>query len=99
MRCNPSSTESLLRNLNIEGYILKLPMSWYSHGQARIIMYVREGVNVKIKPISQNDSDLPSISCEIRLGKEKSTFVNFFYREWTSGVSGQSDPLSQDDRL
>ena len=51
------------------------------------------------KPTSQNDSDLPSISCEIRLGKEKSTFVNFFYREWTSGVSGQSDPLSQDDRL
>ena len=69
-RCNPTSTESLMVNLHIGGYILKLPMSWYSHGQARIIMYVKEGVNIRIKPMSQNDCDLPSISCEIKLGKE-----------------------------
>ena len=36
-------------------------------------------------------SDLPSLSCEIGLGREKKTCVNFFYREWTGGVSGLDD--------
>ena len=62
-------------------------------------MYVKEGVNIKIRELSSQDSDLPSISCEVGLGREKRTCVNFFYREWTGGISGLFDLQSQTDRL
>ena len=52
-----------------------------------------------MKNLCRRDTDLPSLSCEIGLGKERKTSVNFFYREWTSGVSGLSDINSQSERL
>ena len=45
------------------------------------------------------DTDLPSITVEVGLGKEKKTLLNIFYREWTGGVSGESSQASQIDRL
>ena len=98
-RAKPLTTNDLLENLHIEGYEIKLPLSWQAYGQARILLYVKENVNVKMRVISKQDSDLQSISCEIGLGREKKSCVNFFYREWTGGVSGLSDMDSQLDRL
>ena len=43
--------------------------------------------------------DLPNITLEIGLGRERKTIVNIFYREWTGGVTGLSDNGSQIERL
>ena len=44
-------------------------------------------------------SDLPSITCEIGIGREKNANVNLVYREWVSGVSGLSDFSVHTERL
>ena len=98
-RANPISSKEILENLQVKGYSIKLPRSWISHSQARILLYVRDGVHIKLRELANQDSDLPSISCEVGLGKEKKTCVNFCYREWTGGVSGLSDNQSQLERL
>ena len=41
------------------------------------------------------DTDLPNITVEMGLGKEKKTLLNIFYREWTGGFSGDSSQASQ----
>ena len=97
-RSNPVSTKDILDNLHVDGYSIKLPSSWYSHGQARIILYVKEGVKIKMRKLNNQDSDLPTLSCEVGLGKERRTITNFFYREWKSGVTGLEDQASQLER-
>ena len=62
-------------------------------------MFVKEDVNLKIRDIGAQNSDLPPISCEIGLGREKKTIVNFVYREFMSGVSRLKDTQSQVERL
>ena len=47
----------------------------------------------------QSNKDLPNVTLEIGLGREKKTIVNYFYREWTSGVSGEGNQASQINRL
>ena len=47
----------------------------------------------------QSDTELPNITLEIGLGREKKTMLNYFYREWTGGVSGESDQASQIKRI
>ena len=54
---------------------------WQVHGQARALLYVREDINLKVRTLARENTDLPSVSCEIGVGKEKKTRVNFFYRE------------------
>ena len=44
-------------------------------------------------------NDLPSFTFLISLGKEKKTAVNYFYREFTGGVSGLKDMAAQNERL
>ena len=41
-------------------------------------MLAKEELQVKIKDAGIQNSDLPTITCEIRLGREKKTIVNFF---------------------
>ena len=98
-RSKPVTQEDINYQLRVENYSIILPQTWHYHGQARIILFVREGVQVKVKNLCRRDTNLPSLSCEIGLGKERKTSVNFFYREWTSGVSGLSDINSQSERL
>ena len=98
-RAQPLSTKDVIEKLHVEGYVIKLPLSWKVHGQARILLYVRENLNVKIRELSRQDSDLPSISCEIAIGRVKKTCANFFYREWTGGVSGLGELNAQLERL
>ena len=98
-RVKPLTGREIEKNLKIENYKIILPQSWQHHGQARVLLYVRDDINLKVKPLARGNTDLPSISCEIGVGREKKTRVNFFYREWTSGVSGLGDTNSQTERL
>ena len=98
-RTSPLSTQDIHQKLHIEGYYIILPMSWQTHAQARIFSYIKDGIQVKERKLNQEDSDLPSISFEMGLGREKKTCFNFFYREFTGGVSGLRDTASQRDRL
>ena len=98
-RRHPLTTEDIHHNLEVPGYKIILPKSWQVHGQARVMVLAKEELQVKIKDIGTQNSDLPTISCEIGLGQEKKTIVNFFYREFTGGVSGLKDTQSQIERL
>ena len=98
-RTQPLSTPEIHQKLHIHGYSLLLPQSWYIHGQARIIGYVKDGLNVKERKLSRENSDLPSLSIELGLGREKKTCFSFFYREFTGGVSGLKDVNSLTERL
>ena len=83
----------------MENYKTLLPQSWQTHGQARIPLYVRDDINLKVKPLARENTDLPSVSWEIGVGREKKTRINFFYSIWTSRVSGLGDNDSQVWRL
>ena len=54
--------------------------------------------DVKVLSSGNTVSDLPSISFLINLGREKQTVVNYFYREFTGGVSGLKDIAEQNER-
>ena len=99
IRRHPLTTEEVHKILGISGYKIFLPKSWQVHGQARVIVFAKEELNVKIRDIGIENGDLPTISCEISFGREKKTIVNFFYREFTSSVSGLNDNHSQVERF
>ena len=98
-RNNSFTSNEIKEILNIPGYNLILPKSWDVHSQARLLLFVHEKIQIKIRDNSRNNSDLPMITCDISLGKEKKTIVNFFYREFKSGVSGLNNKNSQIERL
>ena len=98
-RRNPIKESQLRSSLKIEGYRIILPQSWAVHGQARVILYVKEEMKIKMIPLARELTDLPCITCQIGTGKEKKTLVSFFYREWTSGVSGLAEASQQSERL
>ena len=85
--------------LKIEGYSIETPATWNAHDQARLIVFVSDDIKAKKLEVSENDNDLPSLSFEIGLGRERKTIVNFFYREWTSGIDGTSSVQDQKERL
>ena len=93
-------TESQIKSsLAVDGYKIILPQTWYAHGQARIALYVKDDVRVTVTPVARQHSDLPTLTCTIGMGNGKKTVVNFFYREWTSGVSGMVGAEAQKERL
>ena len=98
-RSNPITTAEIHKILEIPGYRIFLPRSWETHGQARILVYAKNELQVTEKNVGVQNSDLPTISFEIGLGREKKTLVNFFYREFTGGVSGLNDANSQNERI
>ena len=98
-RAQPLTTTDIHRALGIPGYKLYMPDTWDKHGQARIIMYAKEELQVKRLSAGNSVSDIPSISFLISLGREKKTVVNFFYQEFTGGVSGLQDMTAQNERL
>ena len=97
-RNNPATSEIINASLGIEGYSIHLPDTWESHGQARIMLYIKDDLKCEIKRNPRDCNDLPSISCKIGIRNEKVS-INFFYREWTSMVSGLNDIGSQKERL
>ena len=70
------TTPEVHQNLHISGYHLLLPQSWYNHGQARVIAYIRDGIQAKERKLCLRDVDLPSISVELGHGREKKTCFN-----------------------
>ena len=98
-RQKPLTTKDIHEQMQIPGYKIFLPKTWCEHGQARIIVFARDELNIKEKIIGRQNCDLPTITFEIGLGKEKKTIVNFFYREFTGGVSGLRDTAAQTERL
>ena len=98
LKTNPVNTEEINKVLRVPGYKILLPKSWHIHGQARVLVFASEDLNINIRDIGVENSDLPTISCEIGFGREKKTIVNFFYREFTGGVSGLQDTDSQINR-
>ena len=98
-RKHPLSTADIHQALHIPGYNILLPQSWYTHSQARVIMFTRDGININERKLRKEDSDLPSISLELGLGREKKSCFNIYYREFTGGMSGLKDMSSQINRL
>ena len=74
------NTNVLKSKLYVEGYNIELPDTWSECGQARILVYVREDINYKRK-LMQTNTDLPNVTLDIGLGREKKTILNYFYRE------------------
>ena len=93
------TTEEINERLKIEGYSIILPQTWHTHNQARLIVYISDEIKGKIRANTQANNDLPSITIEIGLGREKKTLCNFYYREWTGGISRDDSYISQYDRL
>ena len=61
--------------------------------------YINDDIKYKKTSIDDNIDDLPTMTFEVGLGRERKTLVNFFYREWKGGIHGISDQASQVDRL
>ena len=93
------TTDEIHDKLKIEGYSIYLPDTWKEHNQARLIVYISDLISVKVKDISLENKDLPTITFEVGFGRERKSYVNFYYREWTSGVTGERSELSQKDRF
>ena len=83
-RRNPITTQGILSSLQIEGYRIILPKP-SQNNQARIILFAKDDLKVTEKVTSREFSDLPipTITCEIGIGREKNTTVNYFYRVLT----------------
>ena len=97
-RLQPLSLSDIESSIGIPGYKLLLPQSWYKHGQARVLVIAKEELQVKLRNLGNQNSDLQTLICEIGLAKEKKTIVSFFYREFTGGVSGLRDMPAQVER-
>ena len=82
-RLKPLTGREIEKNLKIENYKIILPQSWQHYGKARVLLYVKDDINLKVKPLARGDTDLPSVSCEIGVGREKKT------REWSLRPGGQ----------
>ena len=98
-RSTKFTSKEIKEKLKIDGYTIELADTWEVHGQSRVIAYISEDILYKRKPADQLRQDLPNVTLEIGLGKERKTIVNIFYREWTGGISGLSNQGSQEERL
>ena len=85
--------------LHIPDYSIQFPTSWMVYGVARLIIYVKKDIKIKVHKTPLSCADLPAFSCEIGIGREKKTVVGCYYREFTSAISGLKDKNSQKERL
>ena len=93
------SKDDIFAQLNVEGYTILLPDTWDTFGQARIIVYAKDDIKIKQRKNPDSIKDLPSITLEVALGREKRTLVNFYYGEWTSGFTGDKSFQGQVERF
>ena len=71
IRRNSITTQGILSSLQIEGYRIILPKTWQYHNQARLILFAKDDLKVTEKVTPREFSDLPTIVCEIGIGREK----------------------------
>ena len=93
------STAQLYEKYNIQDYKILLPDSWLHYNKARVIVYVRDDLNVKQVPLEVSAKHLQCVNLEIGLGRAKKHFCSYFYREWTSCVTGSSTNQKDDLQL
>ena len=79
-RVTTFSTQEVKDKLHIDGYSIELPDSWEEHHQARILVFISDKIKAKKKTQLASNSDLPILSFEVGLGRERKTNVNFYYR-------------------
>ena len=96
---NDFSTEQAQEALKIEGYRLIFPSSWIQHGKARIIVYALDEIKTKIINDDPVNSHLQHVMLEVGFGKAKTHFVNFYYREWKSIVTGNNSTAAQNEEF
>ena len=99
IRRSPMDEDGIHRELAIPGFKILLPKSWHSYGTARIIVYVSTDTHAQIINTNTDTADLPLLSMYAKWGAEAKTIFNFFYREFTGGVSGLKTTNAQADRL
>ena len=95
-KLNYLTTDQLKRKLYIPDYNVILPESWNQHGVARVVVFVKEDLQCKIKHPSQPTSHLQSITLKLGYGRSKTHFFNFYYREWTNWVRGDRTHQEED---
>ena len=88
-----------MQQLSVNGYTVLLPDTWDSFNQARLIVLAKEEVKIKQRANPQFIHDLPSITLEIGFGRERKTLVNYYYREWTGGLTNDGSQAAQLDRF
>ena len=98
-RRQPLQTPSLLENLEIPGFTILLPRTWDLHGQAKLVLFVRQGLRYKILPTPHYCTDLPVITLTASKGGERPSTFGYVYREYTGGVSGLGCSDSQKECL
>ena len=62
-------------------------------------MFAKEELKVKEKNLEASITDIPMMTFEVGFGNEKKTLVNYFYREFNSGVTGLNTVCDQIERL
>ena len=72
-RQSPLSSTEIDQQLGIPGYRLILQQPWYKHGQARILLTVKEELQVQVKNPGTQNSDLQTLTCEIGLARENNS--------------------------
>jgi hypothetical protein len=60
---------------------------------------VHEELNYKVCPLNDDEKHLQTITLEVGFGISSKHLVNFYYREWTSCVTGENDQITQSDNL
>ena len=59
------STKQLNKKLEIPEYKLILPDSWAKYNVARVIVYVKDDIKVKVKHLAEENDHIQSIQLEI----------------------------------
>ena len=98
-RVTTFTKEDILQQLSVSGYTVFLPDTWDSFNQARLIILAKQDVKIKQRANPHFIHDLPSITLEIGLGRERKTLVNYYYREWTGGLTNDCTQAAQLDRF
>ena len=59
------------------------------------MIFVSDEIKAEIVPLPAAYNDLPCITLNVGIGRAKKTRVNYYYREWTNGVTGDSSQEGQ----
>ena len=65
------------------------------HGQARVILYVKEEMKIKMIPLARELTDLPCITCQIGTGKENFSQLFLQRMDLRSIGSGRGQPTER----
>ena len=92
------STEQVHKVFQIPGYEIILPVSWQLYGVARILVYVHEEINYKVCELNNDEKHLQTVTLEVGFGRASKHFVNMYYREWKSLVTGENSSTSHESQ-